>query len=277
MHDGVPRSYHIHVPSGYDEAAPVPLVLALHGGRGTGSRLERLTGLTPIAEEEGFIVVYPNGINQQWNDGVGLRVSGYPPATADDTGFLLALIEALSQEYAIDPGAVFVTGASNGGTMAFVLACEAPSVIAGIAPVMTSLATVLEATCTHGPPVPLLMIHGTKDSFVPYEGGAVLNRPKLFGEVLGVEATLAIWASRNGCMGGPTVTPLPGGPDGEDARVFVETFDCADAPMVLYRVEGGGHTWPGGSRFQLPWLLGPVNRDFDASRVIWEFFEANRR
>ena len=271
-HDGIERSYRIHVPSSYDEATPVPLVLVLHGRLGTGRSVERWTRFTPVAEEHGFIVVYPDGINRQWNNGRDPDSRNMTVSEVDDVGFLLALIDQLGEQYTIDSSAVFVTGMSNGGMMSHRLATDAPDVFAAIAPVVSSIPEGQAEAWSEGPPVPVLMINGTNDWLVPPEGGNMFGREG-YGVVLSAQDTEALWAVRNGCAEA-VITEIE--PASRRSRVYIETYACEDAPLVVYQIEGGGHTWPGGVRFQLQWVLGPVNRDFEASRVIWEFFDANR-
>jgi polyhydroxybutyrate depolymerase len=273
-HDGMERSYRVYVPSAYSEAAPVPLVLVLHGRLGSGRNIERWSRFTPVAEEAGFIAVYPDGINRQWNNGRSPDARNMTVSHIDDTGFLLALIETLKEQYAIDAGAVFATGMSNGGMMSHRLAFDAPGVFAAVAPVVSAIPEGQAEAWCEGPPVPILMINGTDDWLVPWEGGEMFGREG-FGSVLSPRDTAALWARRNGCSPEPETVSLPASSRG--SQVFIETYDCADAPVVLYRIEGGGHTWPGGSRFQFRVLLGTINRDFEASRAIWEFFHAARR
>jgi polyhydroxybutyrate depolymerase len=137
-YDGLERTYILHVPPSYNERHPVPLVISLHGGGGNAGHQRRVSDFNRLADEKGFIVVYPNGTGQRqdailtWNGGA---CCGYAMTNnVDDVGFIRALIAELSNAYAIDPKRIYVTGISNGGIMAYRLACEASDVIAAIAP-----------------------------------------------------------------------------------------------------------------------------------------------
>lgn len=273
-HDGRTRTYRVYVPDACNEASPCALVFVLHGRYGTGRSVERWSRFSAVAADEGFIAVYPDGIDRQWNNGRSPDARNMTVADVNDTGFLLALLATLQEEFPIDADSVFTTGISNGGMMAHRLAHDAPGTFAAIAPVVTAIPEGQAAAWAEGPPVPVLMINGTDDWLVPWEGGEMFGREG-FGKVLSVADTVALWAGRNGCGGEPATETLPA--RSRRSHVLVETHACTQAPVVLYRVEGGGHTWPGGARFQFSWLLGTINRDFDASRVIWAFFKANSR
>jgi polyhydroxybutyrate depolymerase len=131
----IERSYYIHLPPDYRAGGHYPLLLGLHGGdRGDGARFAEGTGFNRLADRHGFIAVYPNGINHQWNDGRGAtyRVSGPELTRIDDVGYLVALIGRLEKRYAVDPRRVYVAGASNGGMMSLRLACEAAPHVAAV-------------------------------------------------------------------------------------------------------------------------------------------------
>lgn len=268
--DGRNRDYLLHVPAGYDGAEPLPLVLALHQFTDTGRGMRRLTGFDAIADEEGFFVAYPYGIRRGWNSG---RSGGGP----DDVAFLLALIDALRAEFAIDPARIYATGASAGGMMAQFLACQT-SVLAAIAPVMGSL-NAAQAEACGGPGLPVLLIHGTADPVVPYEGGETFAGPGMRPVFLSAEENIAFWAERGGCGESPLIEPLPPIDESDSARVVRWTYpDCAPGTAaVFYSIEGGGHTWPGGANRYPRFIVGPATRNLDASRVIWEFFKIHAR
>jgi polyhydroxybutyrate depolymerase len=275
-HDGLQRTYRIFVPADSATSGPLPLVVVLHGGQGSSDQIEQFTSFTPLAAEVGFAVVYPDGVQNEWNDGRETRFGTTEPLDTDDVGFLLAMLEQVAQNYPIDPDAIFLTGASNGGMMTFRMACEVPGVFAAIAPVMSSLIDELVTLCDDGPPVPMMLIHGTNDRFVPYGGGPLLGNEE-YGRAIGVPDTMALWSARNGCEGEPVVTALPNLSAFDRTQTFVEEYACSAAPLVHVRVENGGHTWPGGPRLQPLWLLGPVSGDFDATGAIWTFFDQNRQ
>lgn len=268
---GIERTYLLHLPPSYDSSTPVPLVLVFHGGRGSGKQIARYTGFNPLADEKGFIVVYPDGLDGHWNDGRP-RPSGDGPAP-DDVAFVSTLINRLSTMFSIDRNRVYATGISNGAIFAQRLGCELSDKIAAIAPVAGPLAKDLAGQCKPAQPVSVLMIHGTADGFVPYGGGEV--RSDIRGEVLSVQETAALWVAADGCPGKPLESTLdPTAQDGTRVRVETWIGGKAGSAVAVYTVDGGGHTWPGAQRGRMAGrVLGPTSQSFSATRTIWEFFE----
>ncbi len=266
---GQSRTYDLHVPPAYDGKAPLPLVLALHGGGGTGKGMPGLTHLSALADRKGFIVVYPDGIQRRWADGRGTTVADRNGI--DDVGFLAALVAKLASELAVDPHRVYATGISNGGFMSQRLACELSGTIAAVAVVAATMGEALAARCEPTRPVPLLLIHGTKDPLVPWDGGQVTIGAG--GRILSVAATIQKWVTLNGCAPTATVTLDPEDPT-TGTRIRREVYgQCKDgAEVILFAVDGGGHTWPGGPQYLPERFIGKTNRTLDASEAIWEFF-----
>jgi len=274
-HDGLARTYLLHVPASYTGDEAVPLVLALHGGRGTGRKMSRLTGFNALSEREGFIVVYPEGVDNRWNDGREAR-QGKSAKDVDDVGFIAAMLDALVEEFAIDDGRVYATGASNGAMMSHRLACELTDRFAAIAPVIGAMPEKLEPDCTPSGPISVLMINGEDDRFVPWDGGAVAGRDDL-GRLLSVEDTVKFWVGHNACPPEPEPSWLPDARPHDGTRVWREDYGegPAGGAVVLYGIEGGGHTWAGGPAYQMQGLFGTVSRDIDASAVVWTFLAAH--
>ena len=273
--DGLTRTFRVHVPEGLNETAPVPIVVGLHPFLGTGRIASRTMNFEPVADREGFIVVYPDGIQRAWryasveNPGAPLR-SG-----VDDVKFLRALIEHMKATHNIDPRRVYVTGYSNGGFMSHRIANDMSDVVAAIAPVCATLTE--EAAAAYAPPrpVPVVMICGVDDPLIPWEGGTLNQGPRASTQVLSAEASAARWAALNGCNAEPTRTLLDDVEPNDGTRVERIAFDgCHEsADVVLYGIQGGGHTWPGTKARNLERLLGKVSHDLDATEVIWEFFK----
>ena len=264
MVDGVERTYEFYVPASVTPDQATSLVIALHGGGGRGRGMRSLTKFDAVADEKGFLVAYPDGINRNWNDS---RDFTRNRTDADDVGFIKSLIASLKAQYTIER--VFITGMSNGAMMTYRLACELSDQITAVAPVAGNL--VKGYDCKPANPVALLAINGTDDPLVPYNGGTVANDR---GEVISTEDTMTFWATNNGCTGDPSEEALPDSDPNDSSRAYKRTYPACSAPLILYRIQGGGHTWPGGSQYAPKRLIGVVNRDFDASRVIWEFFDA---
>ena len=266
--EGVTRTFRLRLPPAYADGRPVPLVVVLHGGGGSGRRMSRHIGMGPIADREGFAVVYPDGIGGSWNDGRGIAGRG-----SDDVGFIRTLLDTLSRRLRLDTTRIYATGISNGAMFAHRLACDLPGRFAAIAPVAGGLPASLADRCA-GTPVSVLAIQGTADRLVPYDGGMVAGSR---GEVLSAAASVAHWARVAGCAPAPVTAPLPDRAprDGTTIR-HTEYRGCRGHAVSLYTVTGGGHTWPGGEATSVR-LMGRTTRDIGGSREIWRFFAAHPR
>ena len=267
-HGGRTRTFQYHLPMGVK--AQAPLVLALHGRLGQGKNQAELTGLDVVAESGGFIVVYPDGVQRSWADGRGTTPAD--KQGVDDVGFLTALVDHFIEKFGADRRRVYAAGMSNGAMMSYRLACERADRFAAIAPVAAQMGKKLAGRCTPSRPVPVISFVGTEDPLVPFAGGEVSGDR---GPVLSVAETLAKWATFAGCEGKPAVTQPPDPEPGDATRVRREAHGpCREgAEVVFYVVEGGGHGWPGGSRYLSERLVGRMTQDIDASSTVWEFLQ----
>jgi polyhydroxybutyrate depolymerase len=259
---GLTRTYRVHVPPSFDKSKPTPLVLAFHGGGGTGAAMAKLSNLDDVSDRERFIVVYPDGIGRSWNAGHGTGAA--ERRDIDDVGFISKLIEVLARDFHIDGQRVYATGMSNGAMFAHRLACELSDKIAAIAPVAGTIPPKIDRDCKPGRPISVMEIHGTADQDSPWDGGRTIGG----GQVESVSATIRGWVVRGQCPLTPKVTyPAQG--------VISETYaPCREGTEVrLYRIEKGGHTWPGGYQYLPRLLIGETNRALNASDAIWDFFE----
>lgn len=281
--DGLERTYLIYIPSSWNKIKSMPLVIALHGGGGTGKRMVKLTqgGFNTLADKEGFIVVYPDGIEKHWNDGRGEDETGWRAhiENIDDVGFISALIVHLANEYNINKKRIFVTGISNGAKMTFRLACELTDKIAAIAPVAGSMIEDMSVYPKPSKPLPVLVIHGTEDPLVPWTGGDIQLGRRKFGRVISVSETVKFWVNHNNCYSSPLISYEPDKDPRDGTRVRKEVYDgCKDnTEVILYAIEGGGHTWPGGWQYLSERIVGKTSRDIDANEVIWNFFKKHAR
>jgi polyhydroxybutyrate depolymerase len=267
---GLERTYLLHVPPDYDGSRSWPLVFVFHGGFGNGEKMETVTGFSQLADEAGFIVVYPNAHLDHWNDG---RSTDPKYTDTDDVGFVSDLIDALSQTYSIDSRRIYAAGVSNGGIFSYRLACELSDRLAAIGPVAGSLAENLVATCDPAQAISIIHIHGLADQLVRFGGGEV---PGPYGGIIHpVLETLALWVGWNDCPGAPQTSSLPDVDPDDGTTVQVSTYAvCRDNTSIsLYLIEGGGHTWPGAGEVDTSDASGNTSRDFSATQVIWEFFE----
>lgn len=270
-HGGLTRSFIAASPEG---PGPFPLVIALHGRLGTGAQQLKLTGMTAVATQERFIVVYPDGVDRSWADGRG--TSPASKQGVDDVGFLRALIDEFVAHRRADPSRVYVMGMSNGGFMALTLACRAADRVTAVGSVTGLMGAELAASCAPSRPVSVAIVAGDHDELVPFDGGAMTGGR---GSIIGADETFARWRVLNGCQGAPMISPLADGDPEDGTRVERrEVARCREGSRVrLDVVKGGGHTWPGGDRYLPERFIGKTSRDLDASRELWDFFKAHSR
>jgi polyhydroxybutyrate depolymerase len=265
---GLNRTYRIHVPPG----PAAGLVLNLHGGGGTGVGQEGLSDFDAVADVNSLLVAYPDGYDRSWADGRG--ASPADRHHVDDVGFLVALASKLVKDFGIPSGHVFVTGMSNGGFMANKLGCDRADVFAAIAPVAGTLG--VGVACNPSRPVSVLAAHGTADRLVPFKGGDVHGRGGV-SHAVSASSMVDKWRSVDGCQGEPSKQELPDVGDGTSVRRFDSTACAASSEVVFYRIDDGGHTWPGGKQYLPQAIIGPTTRAFDASEVIAQFFLTHAR
>jgi polyhydroxybutyrate depolymerase len=261
---GKARTYHVHLPLQQTRAAP--LLLVLHGSGGTGAGTITLTHMNDLADKEGVIAVYPDGLSKGWADGRG--ASDSDQQGVDDVAFLHQLIKTLQAQYAINPHRIYVAGMSNGGFMTQRLGCELADRIAAIVPVVATLSTNQAATCAPSRPMPILYVLGENDPLVPYNGGTVRGDR---GPILSATDSLTAWAKFNGCTGAPTTLTLPDRVQ-DDTHVSQTLYaNCQGGAQVgLYSVAEGGHTWPSGEQYLPAALVGRVTHQIDNSD-LWAF------
>ncbi|MBW2487042.1 MAG: esterase [Deltaproteobacteria bacterium] len=277
-HDGLKREYILYRPSA--RAAPAierPLLVVLHGGGGTYKHMLRLTSerFNQLAERDGFFVVYPQGIDKSWNDGRGDETSGAHRKGIDDVGFLKTLIEKLIDQYPIDARRVFVTGISNGGLMSYLLACRLPDTIRAIAPVTAQIPSAIAPLCRAESAVSLAVFNGTEDPLVPYKGGQIKVFGRQRGAVLSTDETINIWRKKNRCSPQAKITAFADLADDGTRVTKMEYGPCDKGSKVaLYRIDGGGHTWPDGRQYLPVRWIGRTTRDINGCDEIWAFFKS---
>jgi polyhydroxybutyrate depolymerase len=275
---GLQRTFRLYVPASHDRTRPVPLVIALHGGGGTGAGMERLTtgGLNRLAGRDGFVVVYPDGVERHWNDGRGIAQYRSHRDNIDDVGFVNALVDHLVRTQAIDRRRVYAAGISNGGLLAQRLARELAPRITAVGVVAISMSDKIAQMRPPARPISVLIMPGTDDPLVPWNGGEIASLlGRDHGRVLSVAQTVSAWTTHNRCPGKPDVTREPDRDPGDGTRVRREIYaPCAEGTEVaLYVIEGGGHGWPGGWPYLPERIIGRTSRDIDANEVLWAFFK----
>lgn len=269
--DGLLRSYIVHIPTGHDPKKKYPLVLVFHGGFGWAENIETQSGMSQLADKNGFIAVYPNGIESNtnirtWNAG---DCCGYSSRkNIDDVSFVRQLVDSLEKTYSIDKTKLFATGMSNGGMLTSRLACEASDLFTAVAPVAGTLQI---SECNPVKKVPILIIHGTEDKNVPFAGGVGEGIATQFNTFVSVMDFLSDWAKRNNCTGNQIVESVPLQAK-DSATVDKISYQGCETPTILYRVNGGGHAWPGSSPSGIPQESDTPTQSMSATKVIWDFF-----
>jgi polyhydroxybutyrate depolymerase len=277
--DGLKRTYLLHLPSS-DFNHPLPVVFVLHGGGGKGEKMIKLTfgGFDKLADKKGFLVVYPDGFEKNWNDGRSMTEADYDTFknNTDDAGFISALIDELIKKYNADPKRVFVTGISNGAMMSYRLGCELSGKIAAIAPVAGNIPQNFFQRCKPTKPLSVLAINGDADPLMPYNGGEVTGPfgKRKFGRVMSANESVLFWVKNNGCALDPVITEVPDNDQNDGTHVQKKLFTSMKnlSEVILYTIKNGGHTWPGGYQYLGKWIVGRTCRDFDATEAIWDFF-----
>ncbi len=254
---GLTREYLIHVPESYDPATPTPLMFNIHGFAQWPANQADVSQWNELADEYGFIVVYPKGrqFPLRWYNGA-------QPGMQEDLQFFADMIDQFSVDYNIDPARIYASGLSNGAGMSFALACRLSDRIAAFGGVAGAYALSWE-DCDPARPVPAIIFHGTADPIVSFTGMTDTRSGFTFPDITTWVQDLA---RRNGCETNPEEQPAQGSARG---YLFGNCDDNAD--VHYYIIDGGGHTWPGGG--VLPrFITGVTTQDIDATRLMYEFF-----
>ena len=254
QHDGITRDYILHLPTGYDANESYPFVYNLHGFGSNAQQQQFYSAMDNTADDNGFIVCYPNGIDNSWNVGWNFG------SNADDVDFLLTLVDALAADYNINYDRLYSCGMSNGGFMSYKLACEQSDKFAAIASVTGSIVPSELAACDPVRKIPVMQIHGTADPTVAYNGSDI-GAP--------IEDVVSFWAENNACdLVADTIQIDDIDTSDGCTAERIQYTDCEeDTEVVFYKIDGGEHTWPDAFI-----TIGVTNRDFNASQEIWSFF-----
>ena len=266
--NGHTRRYLMAEPK--DQVAATPVLFVFHGGGGTAVHAARM-GFSKRARELGYLVVYPDGVDRHWNDGRTDHPK-YDP-TIDDLGFVKRILEDIEREYNVDSRRIYATGPSNGGMMSHMVGIRLSDRFCAVAPMIGGIPRNLDPPFNPEHPVSVLIIQGTEDPLVPYDGGPVTVGRKTHGQVESTDRALELWREHNKCDESGTTTAMPDPePDGCSTTKTVWSGGTEGAEVILYRVEGGGHTVPGGFQYLPKSIIGVLSNDFDAVDEIFEFF-----
>jgi polyhydroxybutyrate depolymerase len=263
---GDAREYRLHVPKGYDGSRPLPLVFAFHGSSASAAVIERETSFNELGDSLGFFAVYPEGFHRGWNVGNCCNYSYMKHK--DEAAFVMRILDVLSHGLRVDTTAIYATGYSDGGTLSMLLACELSATITAAASVSGTLLDPLPA-CNLSRPVSMMVIHGTGDHNIPYEGRA--GGP---GNIRGphhehsAPDVAQFWIQHDSCDTRPELA--------QHLAVIKATYICAGgrAEVVFFSIHNGQHGWPGGGR---GWIFSPrPPTDMAASDTIAAFFLRHR-
>jgi polyhydroxybutyrate depolymerase len=253
-HDGITRDYILHLPADYDASNSYPFVYNLHGFTSNAQQQQFYSGMDATSDANGFIVCYPNGVDNSWNVGWNFG------SNADDVDFLLTLVDVLAEDYNINYDRLYSCGMSNGGFMSYKLACEQSDKFAAIASVTGSIVPSELEDCDPIRKIPVMQIHGTADPTVAYNGSSI-GAP--------IEDVVNFWAENNVCDMMPDTIQIEDINTSDQCTAErIQYTDCEeDTEVVFYKIDGGAHTWPDAAI-----TIGVTNQDFNASQEIWNFF-----
>jgi polyhydroxybutyrate depolymerase len=249
-HDGVMRSYILHVAEEHDAQVAAPLVLNMHGFLSSAQMQVQWSQLNATAGPRGWLVAHPTGTDNSWNGG---SCCGEAASSGrDDVAFLSAVVDDIGTLVCIDPRRVHATGMSNGGYMSHRLACDASDVFASVAPVAAALGV---PDCNPPRPISVLAFNGVQDTLVAHDDAVT---------------SMQTWAELDGCEATPAKDDFEGG--------HLHTYEGCDggSSVKLYTLDPMGHCWPGGDESQCFGFLGPHSDAIDANTVMLDFFDAHR-
>lgn len=272
--DGRERNYLLHIPPQETPTGGWPVVLVFHGGASNTETMVRFCGMNDKADEAGFLAVYPSGTGRSsrvLTFNAGNCCGRAMRDQVNDVKFTRAVLDDLARVTKVDPKRIYATGMSNGAIMCYLLASEMADRLAAIAPVAGPMGT---KTCSPSEPVSVCHFHGTADAFAPYRGGRG-TRSVSRTDFYSVEHSINAWVKANGC-GNPTTKQLETKvDDGTQVTQTVYAGGRNGSEVVLYTIQGMGHTWPG--RQSRARFLGVTTKNISANDVMWDFFQRHAK
>ncbi|HEY5369441.1 MAG TPA: PHB depolymerase family esterase [Hanamia sp.] len=274
--DGLQRDYIIHLPPSFNALKQLPLIFALHGGGGTAESAVRFYDLESLADKNNFIIVYPDAVKKAWSiPGMASRVKGLD-TTVNDLHFMNTLLDTMIANYKADPTKVFCTGISRGAMFSYYLADAMNSRITAIAAVCGGISNTQAQTYFLKTPLPVLIINGTGDPLVKYDGGyGTLNKRNKGNEdadMLPTGDLVKKIVSLDHCNAVPQTLSLPNTDPYDGCTETEYIYDGDNVKVDFIKIENGGHTWAGGTQYLPKFLIGRLCKDFSASQKIFDFF-----
>jgi polyhydroxybutyrate depolymerase len=270
------REYNIHLPPSYSGAKKLPILFAFHGGGGNFNNTVKFYNLNALADKYGFIVIYPNAIAKSWViPGFSSRSQGYD-TTVDDAHFISVILDTIIKHHKGDGSKVFTTGISRGGEFSLYLADKLSSRITAIAPVCASVPREFVKNYTFSHPTPVLLINGTADPLIKYEGGfgkyLRTDEPGEGFDMTPTDILIRKITTLDSCDANPVQSDMPNSDENDDCHSVKYVYACRGINVTLIKVINGGHTWPGGKQYLPKFMIGKVARDFNAEDEIFNFF-----
>jgi polyhydroxybutyrate depolymerase len=275
---GVEREYFVQAGTGTSQTRPV--IFVLHGGTRSADDVLTRSSWPALAARNNALLIVPNAIGGNWNDGRTVYMGDFDPSRVDDLGFLRRLVEIAVRDYGADRSRVYFAGASNGGYMSWRMACEAGDLVTAVAPLIATMPLDPQRTCPGARPTPVIAFFGTEDPLVPYDGSAVSFRGRETEPRSSAADSTVFWARLNGCSEEVREERLPDISPEDETTVNRVTYESCPAGLevVRYDVMGGGHNQPGSPvppRFAA--LVGKGNQDIDSVELSWAFFQRHAR
>ncbi len=291
--DGMTRTFQCHLPPGYKSLRNMPVVLVFHGLQLNGSMMMFLSQFNPVADRNNFAVIYGDGIGKAWDDGHAGR-------GIDDIGYVGKVIDKIANTVSVDRKRVYACGISNGGYFSQMLACAIPDKIAAIGVVGSTLMQQAANGCHSNRPMPIMFFLGTSDPLIAWGSsgastangelnelvdlvgagkfGGVESALARYGGIMPVPEMIEFWTTHNQCGSArPYISNEPDRDPKDGTRVRREAYGSAGREVILYRIENGGHTWPGGLPYASSGLAGKISQDINASETLWQFFKTHSR
>lgn len=274
--DGRLREYVIHFPPSCDSIKKVPILLALYGGGSSFENMMKFYRLNGLADKNYFAVIYPKTINGSWS------IPGFPPrvkdydSTIDDVHFISVLLDSIIQIYNVDSTKIFAAGFSRGGEFALYLADKLSSRITAIASVCASLPKTVLKGFSFKHPVSVLLINGTADPIIKYEGGfgKYLRKRKCVAglDIASTDDLISKIITMDSCGTKPQAADMPNKNKKDGCTAVKYKYWCSNSMVTFIMVINGGHTWPGGKQYLPKFMVGKVCKDFKAQNEIFDFF-----
>lgn len=274
--NGIDRNFIVYLPIGYNNAGKMPMVYVIHGGSGTPEGMINIANFKPIADRDKVVLVYPSGVQRNWNDG---RPTTPNQLGINDVSYFNQVSDHMISNYPVDNTRIYATGISNGGFMSSRLGCELSNRIAAIAVVAATIeANTIAVSCNPSKPVPSIYIHGTVDPLVPFTGGDMTAGGTAGGTILSHFQTVAKWVSINKCNANAVETDLPDiANDGTTIKKRSFVSGAGGSEVISYVIQNGGHTWPQGFQYLNESIIGKTSQDLNACEEIWSFFKRFKR